>query len=249
MKAEIFSEYGHCYDVIYQDKDYRGEAAYVARILGQLGVEDGSLLEFGTGTGRHARELLRIGYRVQGVERSLEMAARAGSEPGFSCIQADIRSLQLGKTFDAVLALFHVVSYQVENDDVVAVFRNARAHLERGGIFLFDVWYAPAVHAQRPVEREREFGDATNLVRRTATPDWDVNRNRVDVHYTIRVTDKATQRIKEFKEVHPMRYFSLPELDLLGQLTGFKRELAEEFMTGRPPSESTWGVCVALRAV
>ena len=249
MKAEIFSEYGRCYDVIYRDKDYRGEAAYVARILGQLGVPDGSLLEFGTGTGRHARELLQIGYRVQGVERSPEMAARAGCEPGLSCIQADIRSLQLGKKFDAVLALFHVVSYQIENDDVVAVFRNARAHLERGGIFLFDVWYAPAVHAQRPAEREREFGDATTLVRRTATPDWDVNRNRVDVHYTIRVTDRATQRTKEFKEVHPMRYFSLPELDLLGQLTGFKRELAEEFMTGRPPSESTWGVCVALRAV
>jgi hypothetical protein len=45
-----------------------------------------------------------------------------------------------------------------------------------------------------------------------------------------------------------MRYFSLPELDLLAEYTGFKREIAEEFLTREAPSNQTWGVCAALRA-
>jgi hypothetical protein len=40
---------------------------------------------------------------------------------GFQCLAGDIRTVQLGCTFDAVLSLFHVVSYQIGNADVQAV--------------------------------------------------------------------------------------------------------------------------------
>ena len=58
-----------------------------------------------------------------------------------------------GGKFDAALMMFAVLGYQVENDDVLAALRTARRHLEPGGLFIFDVWYGPAVLHQRPSER------------------------------------------------------------------------------------------------
>jgi hypothetical protein len=132
---------------------------------------------------------------------------------------------------------------------LLSVFRNARAHLAVGGIFVFDFWYGPAVHALKPSIRERRIEREDLLITRISRPVWDVQRNLVDVHFAVRVEDKQDTRVvREFTEIHPMRYFSLPELDLLAEWTGFRREIAEEFLTREAPSERTWGVCVAMRA-
>ena len=256
MSAEAsqknFDRYGRYFDLLYRDKDYQGEVNYLVRSLRRFGLATGSLLEFGCGTGRHGQLLAAAGYRVHGIDRSEQMIARAHAQPptaGFTCEVGDICSFQAGRAFDAVLSLFHVVSYQTSNEDLVAVFRNARGHLNAGGIFLFDVWYGPAVQAQRPTERVKTVEDDAIAVERAAHPTWRVNENRVDVHYRVAIRDKATGRVDRLEELHPMRYFSLPELDLLASFTGFHREFAEEFMSGQPPAETTWGVCVAMRAI
>ena len=36
-------------------------------------------------------------------------------------------------------------------------------------------------------------------------------------------------------------------IDLLAEAAGFERLTAEEWLTGAPPSEATWGVCLVLR--
>jgi SAM-dependent methyltransferase len=249
----VFNEYGRYYDLLYRDKNYEGEAEYLRRVLTRLGVAKGALLEFGAGTGRHGRLLAIAGYDVLGVEQSEVMVERARStnvQSGFSIMLGDIRAIQLRRVFDAVTALFHVISYQIANEDVLSVFRNARTHLTRGGIFVFDVWYAPAVMTLKPSVRETRVEDEDVSILRRAEPDWDVDQDRVDVHYKISVTEKkAAGQTTEFNEVHTMRYFSLPELDLFAGLSGFKREIAEEFLSGANLSSDTWGACIALRAI
>jgi SAM-dependent methyltransferase len=249
---KIFDEYARYYDLLYRQKDYRAEADYLVRLLARLGVSAGSLLEFGAGTGQHGRLLAEAGYDVHGIELSEAMVerARAGElQRGFSIIVGDIRTARVSHPFDAVMALFHVVSYQTVNEDVLAVFCNARAHLAKGGVFIFDVWYGPAVMTLKPSVREMRVEDEDVSVFRRAEPDWDVNRNQIDVRYAIKVTRKATGQVSEFNEVHPMRYFSLPELDVFAAITGFKREYAEEFLSGANLSSNSWGACVALRAI
>lgn len=247
MSDAVFDAYGRYYDLLYRDKDYAGEAAYVAGLLERYGVSGAELLEFGCGTGRHARLLVELGYRVTGIERSTEMVAQAAVAEGFTCQTGDIRSVSLGRTFDAVLALFHVISYQTGNADVQAVFARAAEHLAPGGLFLFDIWYTPAVYAQRPSVRVKRMVDEAVEITRIAEPVLHPNDNRVDVNYTIFARDCASGHVTTLKETHPMRHFSLPELDLLAAAAGFERLCAEEFLTGREPGEDTWGVCVVLR--
>jgi SAM-dependent methyltransferase len=248
----VFREYGRYYDLLYRDKDYLGETACVHDLLVRFGVPTGAVLELGSGTGRHGRLLANAGYTVFGLERSETMMALAcaGEEtPGFTCQRGDIRSARLERKFDAVISLFHVISYQVSNEDLLETFRTARAHVSAGAPFIFDFWYGPAVIAQKPSVREKIFEDEHLAVRRRSEPRWDLSKNRVDVHFRVAITDKTESRTYDLNEIHPMRYFFLPEIEIIGQETGFAFAAAEEFVTGAPPSTETWGVCAVLRAV
>jgi len=130
----IFSEYARYYDLLYIDKDYTGEVDYVHRLIQRWRPGAKSVLEFGSGTGRHASLLADAGYLVQGIERSSEMLASADrrAKERLACEPAwfaptfslgDIRTARVPRTFDAVISLFHVISYQVSNDDLMAALR------------------------------------------------------------------------------------------------------------------------------
>jgi SAM-dependent methyltransferase len=245
--TDPFEASSRYYDLLYQEKDSAAEAAYVDILLQRHGIHGQELLDFGSGTGRHACLLAQRGYRVHGLERSAAMVAAAQQAPGFSCQQGDITTTRLERRFDAVLSLFHVVSYQTTNAAVQAVFANADHHLDPGGLFLFDVWYSPAVAAQRPELRVRRLQSEDLSITRIAEPTLHPNANRVDVHYTVMAQDLRSGALHTFEETHPMRHFSLPEIDLLSETAGFERLSAEEWLTGAAPSEATWGVCIVLR--
>lgn len=235
------------YDSFYKEKDSKAEVDFILRILQRHGISGRDLLEFGSGTGRHGCLLAAGGYRVHGIERSAAMVSAAQKEEGFTCQQGDITTTRLARSFDAVLSLFHVVSYQTTNRDVQAVFANAAHHLLPGGLFLFDVWYSPAVAANRPEVRVKRIQTDQLSITRIAEPTLYPNANRVDVHYTILAEERTSGAFQSFEETHPMRHFSLPEIDLLAEGAGFERLTAEEWLTGAPPSEDTWGVCFVLR--
>ncbi len=249
MSEMVFNAYSRYYDLLYRDKDYAGEAAYIRSLLIRQGVLRGDLLEFGSGTGKHGRLLAAQGYTVHGIERSADMVAKAETAPGFTCQQGDITCTSMSRAYDVVFSLFHVISYQNSNAQLHAVFANAVAHLNAGGLFIFDFWYSPAVYAQKPVVRVKRMADGQVEITRIAEPVLYPNENRVDVNYTIFARDLGTGEVQTLQETHPMRHFSLPELDILAGVHGFETLAAEEFLTGDIPGESTWGVCVILKKI
>lgn len=161
--------------------------------------------------------------------------------------QSDIRSISLDESFEAAIALFHVMSYQNTDEDFSTVLRQVAAHLTSGGIFLFDTWYGPAVLYQRPELRVKRLEDASCAVTRIAEPVLRESENICEVHYDIFVRDKQTEEHHELTEVHPMRYFFLQEIQRLLAANGFSLEDQFEFMTGNVLSKDTWGSCFVAR--
>jgi len=245
--SSVFNAYSRYYDLLYRDKDYLGEADYIQTLLTRMGIAHGNLLELGSGTGKHGCLLANRGYRVHGIERSSEMVAQASSLNGFTCEQGDICTTQLDRTFDAVLSLFHVISYQITNANLNAAFTRANEHLSSGGLFIFDFWYSPAVFSQRPSVRIKRMSDNQIEIIRIAEPVTYSNENRVDVNYTIFARDLVDGSVETINETHPMRHFSLPEIELLAAINGFDLIGAEEFLTSKSVSEDTWSVCVILK--
>jgi SAM-dependent methyltransferase len=246
-KNSIFSDYGRYYNLLYKDKDYIGEADYIHSLLSRYGVTRGQLLELGSGTGKHGRLLAGLGYNVYGVERSPEMIEQSFAVPGFECHQGDICTINLNRSFDAVLSLFHVISYQILNIELLAVFNGASAHLDINGLFIFDFWYSPAVYKQQPMTRVKFINDAELEIIRIAEPSSFPQENRVDVNYTIIARDLSSNQSEVSSETHSMRHFSMPEIDMLAASSGFERIHAEEFFSAKPVGLDTWGVCVVLR--
>jgi SAM-dependent methyltransferase len=246
---QVFNSYSVYYDLLYRDKDYDGEAEYIQTLLTRQGITHGNILEFGSGTGKHGRLLAIRGYKVHGVERSAGMVEKSEMSDGFTCQQGDICTIQLGRVFDAVLSLFHVISYQVTNDDLRAVFARANEHLKPGGVFIFDFWYSPAVYSQRPVVRIKRMADEKVEITRIAEPLIYPNENRVDVSYTIFARELSSGAVQITTETHSMRHFSLPEIDIMATECGFERIAAEEFLSGKTAGEDTWGVCVTLKKI
>jgi SAM-dependent methyltransferase len=250
-----FGNYARYYDLLYRDKDYAGEADYVVRTLRSAVPEGRCILEFGSGTGRHGRLLAAMGFDVHGIERSPEMAALAQSAAApppaaagsFSCEIGDARTVALGRDFDAVIALFHVVCYQTTDDDLQAIFATAARHLASGGIFLFDVWHGPAVLTQRPQARVKKAGDGNLEVIRTARPQFDADRHTVKVTYEMECRDHASGEAVSFAEDHLVRYLFPAEIESFAARSGLQVTASEEFMTGRRHSPDTWSVAYVLR--
>src|SRR5271169_1747382 len=77
-----FQKYSAFYDLLYLDKDYTAEADYVAATVRSAAPTARSILELGSGTGRHGRLLAAMGFDVHGIERSPEMVFLAQSTSG-----------------------------------------------------------------------------------------------------------------------------------------------------------------------
>ena len=219
--SRVFDTYARYYDLLYRDKDYAGESEYVAAHIRKQAPQAERILELGCGTGAHAEHLARMGYSVHGVDMSEAMLARAEARKAalppdvaarLSFGLGDVRSVRTGETYDAVISLFHVMSYQTTNADLEAAFATASVHLQPGGLFLFDFWYGPAVLTQKPEVRVKRLEDKEIKVTRIAEPEMHVNENVVDVNYTVLIEVKASKKVEQVRETHRMRYLFLPEL-------------------------------------
>jgi len=251
------SVYADCYDAIYQEKHYQAECDLIERLFKMYG--DGQIktvLDLGCGTGNHVLPLSMRGFEVIGVDRSESMLAQARKKAAQSLpavrdafYQVDIRSVDLGRRFDAVLMMFAVLGYQLENADIMGVFRAARRHLNPGGLLLFDVWYGPAVLLQRPSERVKIIPTSTGKIQRVASSELDTSRNVCTVRYHVS-TFAAEQLVNEAEEEHTVRYFFPLELTLFLESTGFTCVRLGAFPElDMDPDEQTWNVLCAARAV
>ncbi len=107
----------------------------------------GEVLDLAAATGRVALALARDGHHVTAVDHDpamIEQIVLATTVerdlPGHvDAVVADLRTLELGRTFPAAVLPMNTLQAFVAPEDRRAVLRNVRAHLEPAGLFAFDV--------------------------------------------------------------------------------------------------------------
>lgn len=244
---QVFDAYAAYYDLLYKDKNYQEETRFLVDTLQRLNVpSNGALLELGCGTGKHAEILARSGFSVNGVDSSSKMISAANLhkpkdvEARLCFATGDARTISLGQTFDAIISLFHVASYQTTNADLLAMFKTAAKHLDVGGFFLFDCWYGPAVLTDRPVERFKKMQNEEIDIERIAIPVMHPNENLVDVNYSLSVLRKRDGKLEKFTEIHRMRYLFSPEVEFILQTVGMRLKERVEWLTGKETGFHSW---------
>jgi SAM-dependent methyltransferase len=181
---------------------------FVAEVAG-----DGAALEFGVGTGRIALPLAERGVQVHGIELSEAMVARLRAKPGADHIDVTIGDFAT-TTVEGRFSLVYLVANTIMNlttqDEQVACFRNAAAHLEPGGCFLIEV-LVPGLQRLPPGETFQPFVVEPGHV---GFDEYDVVRQGlVSHHYWLQ--DGRVDVISP-----PFRYVWPSELDLMARLAG-----------------------------
>ena len=114
----------------------------------------GGALEFGIGTGRLALPLSRRGVHVHGIELSSAMVAALRAKPGSEDIGvtiADFATATVADRFQLVYLVRNTITNLTTQDEQVACFHNAAAHLDSGGLFVIEN-YIPALRRLPPGE-------------------------------------------------------------------------------------------------
>jgi SAM-dependent methyltransferase len=198
----------------------------------------GAALEFGIGTGRIALPLSRRGVRVHGIDLSEAMVARLREKPGADTVEAvigDFASTRVSRTFRLVYLVFNTIGNLTTQDDQVACFGNAAAHLEPGGCFVIEVGI-PDLQRLPPGETIRPF---TVTPQHLGFDEYDVaTQGLISHHYMVRDGQLETLSI-------PFRYVWPSELDLMARLAGMSlRERWSNWQREPFTSDSTSHVSV-----
>jgi len=248
-----FESYARCYDLLYREKDYVGEARSIDARLRAAGVRGDTMLDVGCGTGAHVREFSKLGWKPTGVDLSADMIgiarARTPGEWGIEYHNGAAATFTLGGTFEAVVSLFHVVSYQCGPGEALQMFTNVRRHLAPAGLFFFDFWHGPGVLVDPPAVRVRRVEDEQMRVIRISEPAHQPVNCRIDVAYEVLVEDKATNHVERLRELHRLRYFFRPELELMLGQAGFRVEWFGGGLGEKELEDRDWHGAVLARAI
>ena len=182
-------------------------------VLAEL-AGDGAALEFAVGTGRVALPLAARGVPVFGIEFSTAMAERLSAKDESQRIEVtigDMATTRVSGSFRLVYLVFNTIGNLTTQDQQVACFANAAAHLEPGGCFVIEVG-VPDLRRLPPGEDARVFSYAQGYVGYDRYTDL-VAQQATSHHF---VADGSGAR--ELRT--PFRYVWPSELDLMAQLAG-----------------------------
>lgn len=139
----MFRRSARFYDAIYSFKDYETEAARVASIIRTRRPDAASVLDVACGTGAHLEHLAKA-FAVEGLDLDPDLLAIARERlPGVSLHEADMRSFDLGRTFDAVTCLFSAIGYVRGTAELAAAASAMARHLTPGGAIVVEPWFSP----------------------------------------------------------------------------------------------------------
>src|SRR5688500_67483 len=137
---KLYGELADWFHLLTAPEDYAEEAvAYRDAIRAALpGAK--TLLELGAGGGNNASHLKRDFVCVLTDLSPAMLAQSAKINPECEHVPGDMRTLRLGRTFDAVL-VHDAVVYLLEEEDLRAAMETAWTHLRPGGVAIFAADY------------------------------------------------------------------------------------------------------------
>ena len=179
-------------------------------------AQGGPVLEFAAGTGRVSLPLSARGVSVHGLELSPHMAERLKAKPGADALPVtigDMTTTRVPGTFKLVYLVANTIMNVTTQDEQLAVFANAAAHLDAGGRFVIEVM-VPVLRSVPRGEIGRVFTlDADHVGIETFD---DLVGQIAWSHHWMEVDGRLVRHSAPYRYVWPS------ELDLMARIAGFR---------------------------
>jgi SAM-dependent methyltransferase len=132
----LYGDLAEWWPLISPTEEYTEEAGFAAALFGLADGPVREVLELGSGGGSNASHLTSQ-FTLTLVDLSADMLAVSQRlNPDCPHIQGDMRTIRLGRTFDAVF-VHDAVDYMTTEDDLRQVVATAFEHCRPGGVAVF----------------------------------------------------------------------------------------------------------------
>jgi SAM-dependent methyltransferase len=220
------------YDLLYVGtgiKDYRAETVELRRIIEESCPGAKTLLDVACGTGAHLAEL-RQWYQVEGADLSPAMLAVASERlAGVPLHEANMRTLDLGRSFDAVICLFSSIGYVTDPGEMRSAVARLAAHVAPGGILILDGWVRPDDWRGSFRPEPDIAQDDQTLVVRLAFIRRDGNITDMDMHHMV----QTAEGIDYFVENHRLALTPTEDYVSAVETAGLVARVIRDYMRGR----------------
>lgn len=178
-------------------------------------AQGGPVLEFAAGTGRVALPLSSKGAPVSGIELSPHMVEQLSRKPGAGAVNVtigDMTTTRVPGRFRLVYLVWNAIMNVTTQDEQLAVFSNAAAHLDPGGCFVVEVV------VPRPYWDSGQLGLVFAMAEDHVGIDTydDLVGQIASSHHWMEVDGHLV------RDSAPYRYVWPSELDLMGRVAGLR---------------------------
>jgi len=237
----VYQGMAHIYDLFMKDAPYDDWIAFTKAIFKQSAKKMTHVVDLGCGTGEITARLANDGYRMTGVDNSLDMLTHAqhkSSEKSLSIqwLHQDLNELTGLTGLDAAISYCDVINYITEKEDLKNVFTRIANSLKEGGLFIFDV------HDLHHVENHlvnQTFADVTD----EAAYIWFCMEGEEigEMYHDLTFFAQNRNVYQRFEEYHHQRTYSINYYKQLLQAAGFKniKVYADFLLTEQYSKETT----------
>ncbi|AZI42649.1 class I SAM-dependent methyltransferase [Deinococcus psychrotolerans] len=241
MQHAPFTALARVYDAIMADIEYDVWADFILSYAAEAGLSITSALDLACGTGGLTQQLAALKLEVTGLDASPEMLKVAAERmPGVRFVQGDLRTFELGRTFDLVTCVFDSVNNLTADGDLELALRQMHAHLSPGGLLAFDVNTRIGV---------RELWEGDSIEGLEPLPDGSQVHYHWSHHYNAEQDVGVVQAFcrvlsedgetEEFVETHQERGYDPAELAAALGSAGFERWEILEYPDYAPPEDDS----------
>jgi SAM-dependent methyltransferase len=202
----MYKTYASYYDRFYQTKNYEKEINFLDKIFSQNQIK--TVLDVGCGTGSHLSKLTQYGYDGEGIDLNAEMVEIAKTKLHGKASQADMRTFNLGRKYDAVISMFAVFNHNGDVSDAHKALTKFRSHLHEGGILILDLY-----NPQSSGQKEASVDGVTKIMK------WQLNPETQICESVVTFVEYG----KTIEESFPLRIYSMSQITQLLKQAGFNQ--------------------------
>jgi SAM-dependent methyltransferase len=238
------SEYAILYDLFHENKNYKKE---IEELLSLLNYPDpsSSILDFGCGSGKHLHELSKMGFQVDGYDKSKEMIILAKKRLPNARLTSSLKEFK--QRYAIVYSLFDVMSYQNSHLELEQYFNEISTLVEPHGIVVVDGWSQSGLKLSPPVMTNRSVIWQNRRIERRVKP----VSSKIEDIYNLEISLWDEDKDLEIAcELHSLRAWSLEEV--IKVCAQNKLELLDTFVPSQPMKNlelSDWRFGVVLRSL
>ena len=243
-----YQSFAYVYDKFMNNIPYEEWSQYLTELFHRYFITDGTLVELGCGTGTLSLLMHNQGYSLIGIDNSTDMLALAAEKTppssDITLLHQDMRTLDLGTTYDGFYCLCDSLNYLLSPEDVLSTFQGIKTHLKQNGIFIFDL--------KTPYFYQNVLGDQTFCDHQEdCSYTWENSYfeedgiNQYDL--TIFAKQPDSELFERFYETHHQKAYPLTEMiDLLIE-SGLEYVTAYDAFTSNPPDSTSERIYIIAR--